>query len=172
MESSSGKGKWYVCAAYPGLLNTEMEVPHHWGRYEYFVTADPRVQGFMQDLISDTVKGRQKVVVEDAPAGLRVFAHRSRTGNDRMWVQLLNATGFPRPRKGDTISKEIICPPIDREITISLPKVQAKTATLQAPRKTSIECRVERKGDGSRIILPPGSIEVYRQLTITGGVSE
>lgn len=172
MEASSGKGKWYVVAAYPGLLNTEAEVPHHWGIYEYFVTADPLVQEFMQDLIAEAVVGRQRVVVENAPPGLRAFAHKSRVGNDRLWVQLLNATGFPRPKKGDKISKDIVCPPIEREITVLLPRMKATSAVLQAPEKAPIPCRIERKGDGSRITIPPGSIDIYRQLTITGEIRE
>ncbi len=172
MTAESGKGRWCVVAAFPGLLNTEAEVPHHWGRYEYFTTADPRVQDMMQELISDAVDGRRKVVVEGAPSGLRAFAHRSRGEDDRIWVQLLNATGFPRPKRGDKISKEIVCPRIDREIRILLPKVRAKTAVLQAPEKAAISCRIEPTGEGSRITIPPGSIEVYRQLAVTGDISE
>ena len=172
MEASSGKGRWYVCAAYPGLLNTEAEVPHHWGRYEYFVTADPRVQSFMQELIADALEGRQRIRFEGAPAGLRAFAHRNRTGDGRLWIQLLNATGFPRPKQGEKISKDVVCPPIEREITVVLPKARVKTALLQAPGKPTIECRIVNKGGGSRITMPPGSIEVYRQLAITGEITE
>ncbi|GEM_PF-6410821 len=170
MEVSSGKGKWWVIAAYPGMLTTESEVPHHWGRYEYLVTADQRIQEFMKSMIAEAIRGRQKVVLEYAPPGLRAFAHRSRTGSDRLWIQMLNATGFPRPKRGDRISKDIVCPPIDRAITVHLPKVRVTTAVLQAPEKADILCKVERKGDGSRITIPPGSIEVYRQLTVTGEV--
>jgi hypothetical protein len=164
IENRVGEGRVITLAAMPGIHN--FEGPNLRGGWTQIYRYNPAAEEFMAEFVRGLLGAGERDVTVDWPEKVLALSWEYPNTGERL-VHVLNLQDHQRyvggPIRPD---EEYQFPRVERPLQVYLRDYRAASAELVLPAAEAVPCEVRRDGQGTRVTIPGGSIEMYGMLRV------